>query len=95
MTRPGFVITAILALAALYVLLPVMSTAFRRFRGRKTLRCPETGRGASVDLSGLSAALTSAIGSPRLCVRNCSLWPERKDCQQACLRRLQTCLDKA
>ncbi|MFQ5691967.1 MAG: hypothetical protein ACE5IM_02835 [Nitrospinota bacterium] len=85
MTHPALVIVAVLALAALYVLLPVMVGAFRQLRGHRTLRCPESGEAAEVALDSRHAALTSAFGPPHLRVSDCSLWPERSGCRQACL----------
>lgn len=88
MSHPGTVIAAIVVLAALYVLFPVALEAFRRFRGRRTLRCPETQDEALVETDGLHAALTSAVGRPHLRAKSCSLWPGRMNCGQGCLSRL-------
>jgi hypothetical protein len=94
MTNPGLVIIAIITLAALYVLLPVMFPVLRRFCGVRTLRCPESGESVEVRLDGQYAALSSVIGKPHLRAKDCSLWPERGSCRQGCIRRLQTCLSK-
>jgi hypothetical protein len=89
MGTPWIVIAAILAIALLYVLVPVVTDAFRRYRRRKILRCPETGRDTGVAIDASTAALTSAFGPPVLRVKDCSLWPERKDCEQGCLPHLR------
>jgi hypothetical protein len=89
MTNPILVVFAILALAALYVFMPIMVGAYRRFRGHWVFTCPETGGPADVDLDGCHAAITSAFGTPHPRVKNCSLWPKRKDCPQTCLRPAQ------
>ena len=86
MGAPGIVVTAIIALAAVYVLVPVAADTFRRYRTKKSLRCPETGREAEVGIDAGRAALTSAFGRALLRVKNCSLWPERKECAQDCVR---------
>ena len=89
MQTPWTLIAAFLGLAGLYVLLPVGFETFRRLRKRRTLRCPETGQEAEVELNALRAALGSALGQRRMLrMRECSLWPERKDCPQTCLRAL-------
>jgi len=86
MGNPLTVIAAILGAAVLYVLLPVGLHTFRRFRKRRVVGCPETGRDAEVGVDAIRAALGSTLGRRRiLSVRECSLWPERKDCPQSCL----------
>lgn len=86
MSNPWTVITAILALAALYVLLPRVVDTFLRYRRSKVLRCPETGREAEVGIDASRAAFTSAFGEPLLRATQCSLWPERRGCGQGCLK---------
>lgn len=85
MGTPWIVIAAILAIALLYVLVPVVTDAFRRYLRRKILRRPETGRDTEVGIDASKAAFTSAFGPPVLRVEDCSLWPERRDCEQECL----------
>ena len=86
MSAPWIAVTAIIALAAVYVLVPVAADTFRRFRTKRSLRCPETGREAEVGIDAGRAALTSAFGRALLRVKNCSLWPGRKECAQECVR---------
>jgi len=85
MNAPWVVIAAIVGVGACYVLLPVVGDTFRRFRTKKSLRCPVTGGEAEVGVDAGRAALTSAFGRVLLRVKNCSLWPERKGCAQDCL----------
>lgn len=85
MRYPGLVIGAILALGVVYVLLPVVVGAFRRYRGTKTLRCPETGDHAEVDLDERHATFTAAFKKPDLRVTQCSRWPEKDSCDEDCL----------
>ena len=87
MTHPGLVLVAILALALLYVLMPLVADTLRRFRGPRMLSCPEAGSEAEVGIDASHAALTSAFGRPLLRVKSCSLWPERERCRQDCLAR--------
>ncbi|MBI2371269.1 MAG: hypothetical protein HYV08_13740 [Deltaproteobacteria bacterium] len=86
MSDPGMVVGAILALAFLYVLLPLVLTTVARYRGSRALQCPETGGLAAVSVDAVQAGVTSAFGKPRLRVSRCSLWPNRWDCGQGCLR---------
>lgn len=85
MENPWIVIAGIVAIAVVYVLLPIAADTFRRFRAPRILRCPQTAKDAEVAVDASHAALTSAFGPPVLRVKNCSLWPEGKDCPQDCL----------
>lgn len=85
MSHPWTVVIAVLAVAALYVLLPVVADTFRRFRSSRILRCPESGGKAEIGMDASRAAFTSAFGRPLLRVKACSLWPERQQCKQDCL----------
>ncbi|MEE9154501.1 MAG: hypothetical protein V3U42_10465 [candidate division NC10 bacterium] len=85
MSTPWLVIIAILTVAALFVLIPIVTHTFLRFRSAKHLRCPETAAAAEVGVDASRAAFSAAFGQPRLRVTHCSLWPERQDCAQACL----------
>ena len=85
MSAPWIVIVSILAVALLYVLLPLVTDTFLRFRGRKLLRCPVTGERAVVDVDARRVALSSAFGRVLLKARSCSLWPEKEGCAQDCL----------
>lgn len=85
MSNPGTLIIAILALAALYVLLPRVTHIFTRYRDARNVPCPETGAKAAVRIDASRAAVTSALGRPRLRARWCSLWPARRGCGQGCL----------
>lgn len=89
MGNPWTLIATLFGLAASYVLLPVGLDAFRRYQKKRVLPCPETGGDAEVGVDALRAALGSVVGQRRiLSIRECSLWPERKDCVQSCLGAL-------
>ncbi|MFQ5840000.1 MAG: hypothetical protein ACE5HK_04700 [Candidatus Methylomirabilales bacterium] len=79
---------ALLALGLVYVVLPTVLDAFRRFRRGRVVRCPETHAEATVHLDARHAAWTTAIGPPVLRIRDCSLWPERQGCSRVCLKSL-------
>lgn len=85
MSHPGLVLIAILGVALLYVLMPLVADTFRRFRSPSMRSCPETGGKAEVGIDASHAAFTSAFGRPLLRVKSCSLWPERERCRQNCL----------
>ena len=79
-------IAAVVALGGFYVLLPLVIHTFQRYRNKRVMTCPETGGLAEVDIDSRRAALTSAIGRPLLRIKNCTLWPKRKGCDEDCLK---------
>jgi hypothetical protein len=85
MTDVMLLLAVLGGIAVLYVLVPVIVSAFLQYRGRRTVRCPETGTSAEVQIDAGHAALTAVPGPPDLLVRDCSRWPERADCGQDCL----------
>lgn len=85
MNSVGTLIVAILAVGILFVLVPLVIHTFGRYRGSRVLACPETGEPVRLDLDATRAALTSALGRPRLRVSWCTLWPRRKGCAQECV----------
>ena len=85
MSSPGILIVAIAAVGVLFVLVPLVLHTLARYRAPRVLACPETGERARIDIDAGRAALTSALGRPRLRARWCTLWPQRKGCAQECL----------
>jgi hypothetical protein len=88
MTTPLITIAAILALGTLFVLIPVASDSYRRFRRRRVVTCPETKASAEILIDARHAACSSLFGNLRLRVKGCTRWPKREDCAQDCLPRL-------
>ena len=86
MNTPLITIVAIVALAALYVLFPVVVHTFQRYRHKKVLQCPETKELAEVDIDAQLASFSSAFGKTLIRVRNCSIWPRRRGCEQGCIK---------
>ena len=83
--NPMMLMGALLALAVLFVLAPLTMHIFWRYRERSALRCPETGRLTSVQVDAGKAARTSMFGDPKLRIKDCARWPEKKNCNQKCL----------
>ena len=88
MNTPVILVGAILALGVLYVVLPVVVSTLVRYREARKVECPETKREATIEFDASHAALTSAVGRPRVRIRECSFWPEKKDCAQDCLKQV-------
>ncbi|MBI2212227.1 MAG: hypothetical protein HYU52_01155 [Acidobacteria bacterium] len=63
---------------------------FAELHGKRVLTCPETGEAVGVDLDARRAASTSLFGNrPALRLTDCTRWPERAGCNQACLHQLE------
>jgi len=90
MQGPWILLAAIVAVGILYVVVPVAMDVFARYRGGRSLTCPETGAEVRIELDARHAALTAVPGPPRLRVADCTLWPGRGDCLQGCIRRVET-----
>lgn len=88
MTSPLITIAAILALGTMFVLIPVASDSYRRFRRRRVVTCPETNGITEILIDARHAACSSLFGNPRLRVNECTRWPRRENCAQDCLPRL-------
>lgn len=48
------------------------------------MRCPET---QSISVIRVAPAVGDDATAPKVTVRQCTLWPERKNCTQGCLAR--------
>ena len=86
MTQPLLLILGIIAMGSLLVVFPVGLATFYRYRRRKVVTCPETHSPAEVRLDAHRAALTTVLGRPRLKVEDCSRWPEKKGCDEECVK---------
>jgi hypothetical protein len=84
--NPWTLLAALGALGLSYVVLPVVGMTWRRYREPQIRDCPETGGKAALFVNARRAALTAAVGQPQLRVIQCSLWPQRKDCAQHCVK---------
>ena len=62
--------------------------AYLRARGKRLVSCPENHCTAAVELDARGAGLRAVRGGTYLCLQDCSRWPEKKDCDQACLTEL-------
>jgi hypothetical protein len=78
-------ILMIIAIGFFYVMVPVVLTTYRQFRGPRTVVCPETGSVTEIELDAWHAAATAIPGPSRLHVVACARWPERAGCREACL----------
>lgn len=74
--------------ASLVLLLPLAlwrREIQRQYSGSRLVSCPENQRPGVVSIDTKYAAATGIDGCPRLQLSDCTRWPERADCDQACL----------
>jgi hypothetical protein len=88
MSGPLIVLAIVIAIGAIYVLLPVALTTYASFRQAREVLCPDANAAASIRLDAKYAAAMSAIGASKLRIMGCSRWPERGDCGRACLSQI-------
>jgi hypothetical protein len=74
---------------SLIPLLWLAARAYFRYRGTRVVTCPESAMPAAVRVDGLHVASSCAIGEPDLRLSECSRWPERRHCGQACLSQVE------
>ncbi|MGA3043842.1 MAG: hypothetical protein ABSF54_23965 [Bryobacteraceae bacterium] len=78
---PLFFVLALLAPAVW-----ALGKIYRRSHGAREITCPEANRFATIELDARHAVAMHALGETDRRVKTCSLWPERQDCRQACLK---------
>jgi hypothetical protein len=77
-------VIAISAVGFLWVL-----PAWREYRGKRTVTCPETGQSATVEVDAARVAASAWGGVPDVKLKDCSRWPERATCGQDCLIQVE------
>ncbi len=60
-------------------------SVIERYSGGRPVTCPENHEAAVVGIDARHAAATVMDGSPQVRLCDCSRWPEREECDQACL----------
>ena len=79
-------IAGVIALGLYFLVAPLVLSAYRRHRGRRTIICPETDQICEMELQAGRAGIMAALGKKDLRVKWCSLWPGRKRCAQECVK---------
>jgi Fe2+ or Zn2+ uptake regulation protein len=86
MDRLFLLIAGLVAVGLYFVIAPVVTNTYRRYRNRKTIICPDTGQIVEVELKAVRASLMSTLGKHSVRVKWCSLWPRKKGCAQECVK---------
>ena len=85
MNRLFLLIAGVSALGLYFVITPMVVSSYRRYRGHRTIICPETGRIAEVELKAGRAGLSSIFGESRARVKRCTQWPRNQGCTEECV----------
>ena len=93
-TAVGSLIALVIVAAALWVGIRWLVRSASRYRGPRTVTCPETKNPTIVEVDWLHAALTSTVGLPDIRLENCSRWPLKRECGQECLTALDVAPDQ-
>jgi len=83
-----FIWLVLCLVAASLMLLPLAlwrREIHRRYSGSRLVSCPENQRPGVVSIDAGHAMATGMDGSPELRLADCTRWPERSNCGQACL----------
>lgn len=67
----------------------VAARAWLQWRGPRLVTCPETKETVRVDVAAGKAARAHLAGQHHLELRDCTRWPERRDCGQECLAQVE------
>ena len=86
MNRLFLLIAGVSALGLYFVITPMVAGNYRRYRGRKTVICPQTGQIAEMELKAGRAGLLSIFGKTPARVKWCSQWPRKKGCSEECVK---------
>lgn len=91
MTTPILLIASILVVAIGLLLYPAIAAvrAYRLFRGKRLVTCPETHKPAAVEVDATKAMAWRLGATSTLRLDQCSRWPERRNCGQECLRQVE------
>jgi hypothetical protein len=80
---PFWLILALLIPTALAV-----GGAYRKWRGRRSVLCPEISQSATIEVDACHAVAMHVLGNPVRKIQSCSRWPEREGCGRECLLRI-------
>lgn len=88
MTTTVFVVLLLVAFVGAWLVWDTLRAVrvWTRLRGARVVTCPETGRGAGVEIDVAHAVATALVEhAPDVRLRSCTRWPERGRCQEPCI----------
>jgi hypothetical protein len=93
-TAAGSLLAIVLIAVAAWFGIRWLVRSYSKYRGTRTVTCPETGRPAVVELDALHASLTSTVSLPDIRLEHCWRWPLNEQCGQECLVDLDVAPDR-
>ena len=81
-------VLGVLAVAFAATRLYLALSAYRRYRGKRVVVCPETKRTAAVEVDARDAAVSAFLDGPHLHLKECSRWAARGRCGEPCLGQI-------
>jgi hypothetical protein len=87
-----YVLAALVGIG-LVVWLLRLGRAYLRLRGERVVTCPENQARVGVEIDAVGGALTAAVGGSRVRLQDCTRWPDRVGCDQACLSQIEASPD--
>jgi len=82
-----YILFAIVVAVAAYVGVRIFEAL--KYQGEMIITCPETHKPAAVKVNLAQAALASVTGKMLVELKDCTRWPERAGCDQACVVQLE------
>jgi len=84
---PLFWVLLFLVAVFLILLMPALwgKRIYNAYRDSRAVNCPETHSSVAVRFNAFRAAFTGMSGKPKLALADCTRWPERAGCDQACI----------
>jgi hypothetical protein len=89
----NILIVVALVIVALGVAVAIVHAALvvlGNYRGPMSVTCPETRAPVGVEVDRNEAFITTLFGKPDLRLHDCTRWPEKRDCDQACISQIET-----
>ncbi len=88
--------TTLIWIVSLAVVVGGVIWAVRRWKGvteTRVITCPETGEREAVEVDPVHRLSHAVAGRDDLRLHRCTRWPERQDCDQACLTQIAAAPD--
>ncbi len=89
MTLAIYVVSALVAVLAAYLLLRKPVREYFAMRGERLVTCPANGEPVEVEVDAAHAAVSAARGFREFSIQQCSRWPMHAGCGQGCLREIE------
>ncbi len=77
----------VVAFGLLWVALGVRR--YLKLRGKRLVTCPQNQKPAAVSVDAQRAGAQALVGDSHLRLRECSRWPEKRNCGQECLKQIE------